>query len=111
MCLVVGWKHQRRKDGRAGFLILGFGWDGRVGIVLAVGEVVVGVVFMRQYELKRHTQRQRERESYTQAFPLPPFFHHSSLVMLYVIREELTMPLMSFFGLRFWGLFLFVGDW
>lgn len=31
--------------------------------------------------------------------------------MLYVIREELTMPLMSFFGLRFWGLFLFVGDW
>lgn len=75
MCLVVGWKHQRRKDGRAGFLILGFGWDGRVGIVLAVGEVVVGVVFMRQYELKRHTQRQRERER--QLYPSlspPPLF-------------------------------------
>lgn len=75
MCLVVGWKHQRRKDGRAGFLILGFGWDGRVGIVLAVGEVVVGVVFMRQYELKRHTQRQRERETVIpKPFPSPPFF-------------------------------------
>lgn len=37
----------------------------------------------------------RERESYTQAFPLPaPFF--GSFVMLYVIREESTMPLVSF---------------